>query len=420
METVFETCAGLDVHKRAVVACRRAGSNRETRTFGTTTGELLRLSDWLAEAGVTHVGIESTGEFWRPVHNVLEGCFEVWLLNPQHIKAVPGRKTDVADAEWIAQLMRHGLVRPSFIPPRAQRDLRDLTRHRTNFVRERATLVHRVQKVLESTNIKLASVATDVLGLSGRDMLAAIAAGEDDAAGLAALARGKLRSKRAELEAALAGRVRPHHRFLLAELLVQIGSVEETIARFDAQIAAQCAADEREDVVRLLDTIPGVGRATAEMLVAEIGTDMSRFPTAGHLASWAGMCPGSNESAGKQRSGRTRRGNVWLRSAMVAAAQSAVRSRTTSFSAQYQRLKARRGVKRAILAVAHARLVCAYHIILRREPYRELGPDYYDRRQPQATARKLTQRLRRLGFDVVVTPRPEQAPPEGLAPVFSG
>ena len=420
METVFAACVGLDVHKRTVVACRVVGSGRETRTFGTTTGELLTLSDWLAEAGVTHAGIESTGEFWRPVHNILEGSFEVWLLNAQHIKAVPGRKTDVTDAEWIAQLMRYGLVRPSFVPPRAQRDLRDLTRHRTNFVRERATLIHRVQKVLEGTNIKLASVATDVLGLSGRAMLAAIAAGEDDAERLADLARGKLRTKRAELEAALTGRVRPHHRFLLTELLVQIEGVEETIARFDAQIATLCEADEKEDVVRLLDTIPGVGRATAELLVAEIGTDMSRFPTAGHLASWAGMCPGNNESAGKRRSGRTRQGNVWLRSAMVAAAQSAVRSRKTSFWAQYQRLKARRGVKRAILAVAHAMLVCAYHIILRREPYRELGPDYYERRQPQAVARKLTRRLRNLGFDVVITPRANAEPRGASVPVFSG
>jgi transposase len=420
METVFAACAGLDVHQRTVVACRVAGRDRATRTFGTTTGELLRLADWLAEVNVTHVGIESTGEFWRPVHNILEGCFEVWLLNAQHIKAVPGRKTDVADAEWIAQLMRHGLVRPSFIPPRAQRDLRDLTRHRTNFVRERATLIHRVQKVLEGTNIKLAAVATDILGLSGRAMLAAIAAGEDDAAALADLARGKLRAKRAELEAALTGRVRPHHRFLLTELLAQIEGVEEAIGRFDAQIAAMCEADEQEAVVQLLDSIPGVGRATAEMLVAEIGSDMSRFPTAGHLASWAGLCPGSNESAGKHRSGRTRRGNVWLRSAMVAAAQSAVRSRTTSFYAQYQRLKARRGVKRAILAVAHAMLVCAYHIILRREPYRELGPDYYERRQPTATARKLAQRLRRLGFDVVITPRANAEPQGAPVPVFSG
>ena len=417
---MFAACAGLDVHTRTVVACRLAGRDRETRTFGTTTDELLKLSDWLAEAGVTHAGIERTGEFWRPVHNILEGTFEVWLLNAQHIKAVPGRKTDVADAEWIAQLMRHGLVRPSFVPPRAQRDLRDLTRHRTNFVRERATLIHRVQKVLEGTNIKLASVATDVLGVSGRDMLAAIAAGESDAERLADLARGKLRTKRAELEAALAGRVRPHHRFLLAELLVQIESVEETIARFDAQIAAMCEADEKEAVVQLLDTIPGVGRATAELLVAEIGTDMSRFPTAAHLASWAGMCPGSHESAGKQRSGRTRRGNVWLRSAMVAAAQSAVRSRKTSFHAQYQRLKARRGVKRAILAVAHAMLVCADHIILRREPYRELGPDYYDRRRPQATARKLTQRLRNLGFDVAISPRANAEPEGASVPGFSG
>ncbi|HEV2125604.1 MAG TPA: IS110 family transposase [Chloroflexota bacterium] len=419
MDVVYDVCAGIDVHKKTVVACRMGSGRRQTRTFGTTTGELLELSDWLAEAGVTHVGIESTGEFWRPVHNILEGNFEVWLLNAQHIKAVPGRKTDVADAEWIAQLVRHALVRPSFIPPREQRDLRELTRHRTNFVRERATLIHRVQKVLEGTNIKLSSVASDVLGLSGRDMLAAIVAGEDDPGTLAELARGKLRKKREELEAALTGHVRPHHRFLLAELLVQIESVEETIGRFDAQIKVMCEVDEKEEVIELLDTIPGVGRPTAEMLIAEIGTDMSRFPTAAHLASWAGLAPGNNESASKRRSGKTRRGNVWLRSAMVAAAQSAVRSRKTSYYSQYQRLKARRGVKRAILAVAHSMLVSAYYVISRRELYRELGPDYYDRRKPAATAHKLTQRLRNLGFHVIVTPRAEsvQAVPLGA---FSG
>lgn len=290
MEVIVEACAGLDVHKNTVTACSNVSTSGRTQVeikeFGATTSELLKLSDWLAAFEVTRVGIESTGEYWRPVHNILEGSVEVWLLNAAHIKAVPGKKTDVKDAEWIARLVRHGLVRPSFIPPREQRDLRELTRHRTNFVRERATLSNRVQKVLESTNIKLASVASDVLGLSGRDMLAAIVAGEQDAEVLADLARGKMRKKRQELEAALDGHVRPHHRFLLAELLIQIDGIEETIARFDEQIAAMCVVNDKEEMVQLLDTIPGVGRNTAEMLVAEVGTDMSRFPTAAHLAWW--------------------------------------------------------------------------------------------------------------------------------------
>ncbi len=280
MEVLFERCAGIDVHKRTAVVClvtpgARGRPLRQTRTFGTTTAELLALSDWLGMHSCTHVGIESTGEYWKPVHNLLEGTFEVWLLNARHVKAVPGRKTDVGDAQWLAELLRHGLVRPSFIPPRDQRDLRELTRHRTNFVRERATLIHRVQKVLEGTNIKLSSVASDVLVLSGRHMLAAIVAGENDPSTLAELARGKLRKKREELEAALTGHVRPHHRFLLAELLVQIEGVEETIGRFDAQIVHRCEADDKEEVVELLDTIPGVGRPTTEMLVAEIGVDIS-------------------------------------------------------------------------------------------------------------------------------------------------
>ncbi len=294
MEVVFERCAGIDVHKRTAVVCLLTPGQRgrpvaQTRTFGTTTQELLALSDWLGAHGCTHVGIESTGEYWKPVHNLLEGSFEVWLLNARHVKAVPGRKTDVGDAQWLAELLRHGLVRPSFIPPRHQRDLRDLTRHRTSFVRERATLVNRVQKVLEGANIKLGAVATDVLGASGRAMLQAILAGEGDGAVLAALAKGKLRKKRDQLERALTGRVRPHHRFLLAELLVQIDGLEESIARFDEQIRQACAANDEEAIVDLLDTIPGVGRETAERVVAEIGTDMAVSreypPTSGGL--WA-------------------------------------------------------------------------------------------------------------------------------------
>jgi len=277
---VFARCAGVDGQKRTVVVCLSTPDGRgppamETRTFGTTTDERLRLSDWLSAGGCTHVALESTADYWKPVHNLLEGVFEVWLLNAQHIKAVPGRKTDVRDAQWIAELLRHGLVRPSFIPPPHQRELRELTRHRTNFVRERATLSNRIQKVLESANLKLASVASDVLGVSGRAMLAAIAAGEEDAARLAELAKGRLRKKRAALEQALSGRVRPHHRFLLTELLVQIDAIAETIARFDEQLALAGAANEEGAIVELRDTIPGIARGTAELLVAEIGPDMA-------------------------------------------------------------------------------------------------------------------------------------------------
>lgn len=413
MEIVFERCAGVDVHKRTVVVClitpgERGQPTMETRTFGTTTDELLRLSDWLSAGGCTHVALESTADYWKPVHNLLEGSFAVWLLNAQHIKAVPGRKTDVRDAQWIAELLRHGLVRPSFIPPPHQRELRELTRHRTNFVRERATLSNRIQKVLESANLKLASVASDVLGVSGRAMLAAVAAGEEDAARLAALAKGRLRKKREALEQALSGRVRPHHRFLLTELLVQIDAIEETIARFDEQIALACATNDEEVVVELLDTIPGIARGTAELLVAEIGTDMGRFPSADHLASWAGLCPGNNESGGRQRSGRTRKGNAWLRAALVASAQAAVRTKGSYLAAQYHRIAARRGAKKAIIAVAHTLLTIAYHVIARREPYHELGADYFDRQKPAATAHRLVRRLRQLGFAVTIKAQPPE------------
>jgi transposase len=416
VEIVFERCAGVDVQKRTVVVClitpgERGQPTMETRTFGTTTDELLRLSDWLSAGGCTHVALESTADYWKPVHNLLEGSFAVWLLNAQHIKAVPGRKTDVRDAQWIAELLRHGLVRPRFIPPPHQRELRELTRHRTNFVRERATLSNRIQKVLESANRKLASVASDVLGVSGRAMLAAVAAGEEDAARLAALAKGRLRKKREALEQALSGRVRPHHRFLLTELLVQIDAIEETIARFDEQIALACATNDEEVVVELLDTIPGIARGTAELLVAEIGTDMGRFPSADHLASWAGLCPGNNESGGRQRSGRTRKGNAWLRAALVASAQAAVRTKGSYLAAQYHRIAARRGAKKAIIAVAHTLLTIAYHVIARREPYHELGADYFDRQKPAATAHRLVRRLRQLGFAVTI----EAQPPERAA-----
>jgi transposase len=403
MEIEHTHCAGLDVHKKTVVAAiivpdGQGGLRKEVRTFGTMTADLLGLSDWLLSFGVTHVAMESTGEYWKPIYNILEENFEVLLVNARHIKQVPGRKTDVMDAEWIADLLRHGLLRSSFIPPVGQRELRELTRHRTNFVRERATVVNRIQKTLESANIKLASVASNVMGVSGRAMLEAIVAGTTNATEMAGLAKGRLREKREQLDKALEGRVKPHHRFVLAELLCQVDSLDESIARFDAEIEKYCHPFEEE--VELLDTIPGVAQRIAEVIVSEIGNDMGRFPTADHLAAWAGVAPGNNESAGKRYSGTTRHGDRALTSALVQAAHAAARTRNTYLSAQYHRLAGRRGKKRAIVAVAHSILVISYHIIQRKEPYRDLGGDYFDQRRPEATAKHLLIRLQHLGYDI--------------------
>jgi transposase len=362
------------------------------------TSDLLALSDWLSGHGCTHVAMESTGEYWKPVFNLLEGDFEVLLVNPQHVKAVPGRKTDVKDAEWLAELLRHGLLRASFIPPVAQRELRDLTRYRRTFIRERATLANRLQKVLEGANIKLASVATDVLGVSGRAMIKSLIEGGLDPEGMAQLAKGRLRDKKETLARALEGRVRPHHRFVMAELLRQIEGLDEAINRFDEQIREMCRPFE--EAVALLDTIPGVGRQSAEMIVAEIGVDMSRFPSASHLASWAGVAPGNHESAGKRYSGRTRKGNRTLGTVLTQVAHAAARTKGTYLSSQYKRLAARRGSKKAIMAVAHSILVMAYHMILHKKPYREAGADYFDRLKPQVIARRLVRRLQALGYSI--------------------
>ena len=403
MEVVYRHCAGLDVHKKVVVAAiivldALGKLYRETRSFGTMTGDLLELSDWLLSWGVTHVAMESTGEYWKPVYNILENNFELLLINAQHIKAVPGRKTDVNDAEWIAELLRHGLLRASFVPPLGQRELRELTRYRSTFVRERATLVNRVQKVLESANIKLASVATDVMGVSGRAMLEGIVGGQATPEEMAELAKGRMREKRAELAKALSGRVKPHHRFVLTELLCQIDNLDEAVEHFNAQIEEYCRPFEQ--AVTLLDTIPGVGPETAQVIVAEIGVDMSRFPSANHLAAWAGVAPGNYESAGKRKSGRMRQGNKALKTALTQAAHAAARTKDTYLAAQAQHLTGRRGKKRAIMAVAHSILVIAYHLIQRQEPYRELGGNYFDQLRPEATAKRLVKRLERLGYQV--------------------
>jgi transposase len=403
MEVLYQVCCGLDVHKRTVAAClRRSGPQatrtEEIRTFGTTTRELLRLADWLATAGCTHVAMESTGIYWRPVYQILEGLFELLLVNAQHIKAVPGRKTDVKDCQWIARLLEHGLLRAGFVPPAPVRELRELTRYRRQLVQERAREANRVQKVLETANIKLGNVATDVLGASGRAMLKALIAGERDAEVLADLAQGLLRKKEAQLREALVGRVTDHHAFMLQELLSHIEFLDQQIALFDVRIEAQtrpfAAALEH------LDTIPGVARRSAEQILAELGDDMSRFPTAAQAASWTGICPGHHESAGKRKSGRTRKGNRWLRATLIECARGAVRARDSYLAAQYHRVARRRGDKKAIVAVGHSILVAAWHILRHGVAYRDLGRDHFDRLDRDRLIRYHTRRLADLGVGV--------------------
>ncbi len=403
MQIVIERAAGLDIHKQTVVAAVQTPESRSTRTFGTMTRELEQLAAWLLEQGITHVAMEATGVYWQPVYNVLEEHpFELLVVNAQHFKAVPGRKTDVKDAEWLADLLRHGLLRGSFIP---ERERRELVRYRKSLIRERASEINRIQKVLEGANIKLGPVASNILGVSGRQMLAAIIAGEEDPAVLADLARGKLQRKQAAREQALTGKLGAHQRYLLAEQLRHIEELEERIERLSAELADRLARVPADaEAVERLDSIPGVGPATAEVIVAEVGTDLSRFPTAKHLASWAGLCPGNRESAGKRQSGRTRKGNPWLREALVEAAEAAIRVKGTVFQALYHRLAARRGRKRAILAVAHRLLVVAYQLLQKGESYREVGADAFDERQRVVTGRRLAKRLQALGFRVTLEP----------------
>jgi transposase len=403
VQVVYERCCGLDIHKQLVVACLLVpGSGkeprREVRSFGTMTDELLQLADWLAGAACTHVAMESTGVFWKPIYNLLEGSFELLLVNARHIKQVPGRKTDVKDCEWIADLLRHGLLRGSFVPDRPQRKLRELTRYRTALVRERASEVNRLQKTLEGANIKLSSVATNVMGTSGRQILAALVSGSHDPAGMADLAQGKLRSKLQRLQRALTGSVGQHQRFMLAQQLAHLDGLDELIARVGSEIGERLRPFTT--MIRRLDSIPGVGLRTAENLIAEIGVDLSRFPTAAHLASWAGMCPGNDESAGKRRSGRTRKGNPWLRSALIEAAQAAARTRNTYLAAQYHRLGARRGKKKAVVALGHTILTIAYHLLSNETDYQDLGPTYFDQRDQQRVTQRLVRRLEGLGYSV--------------------
>jgi len=406
METMVERCAGLDVHKDTVVACvRRPGPKGqrevELREFGTKTGELLDLRDWLVEQGVTLVGMEATGVYWKPVYYVLEDALECWLLNARHLRNVPGRKTDMQDAAWIAQLVEHGLVRPSFVPPKPIRELRNLTRYRKAQIEERTRESQRLDKILQDAGIKLSSVVSDLRGKTSRDILNALVAGEMDGPQLAELARGQLRKKRPELGAALRGRFSGHHALLVGEILAKLDYLDELVGRISDEVGRAIAPFAEQ--VQLLDTIPGVDRRMAEALIAEIGVDMSRFGSSARLASWAGLCPGQHESAGRSRGGTTRKGSKWLRTHLTQATKSAARTKGSYLAAQYARLRGRRGHAKATIAVAHSILVAAYHILDRMEPYHDLGEDWFVRRHsPEQHARRLVHQLALLGYQVDV------------------
>jgi transposase len=407
MEAIFRSVAGFDVHSKTVAVCLRRVIDgkvfKEIRTFGTMTRDLLALSDWLTSEGVTHVAMESTGVFWKPIYNILEGQCEILLVNARHIKNVPGRKTDVKDCEWIAQLLHCGLLHGSFIPPKPQRELRDLTRMRTQLTREMSAVANRIHKVLEDTNVKLGLVATDVLGVSGRKMIAALIDGETDTATMADLACGRLREKIPLLQQALLGKVTDHHRFLLKALMDHLTYLEGQIDRFNQRIEE--AARPFEKAITALIPMPGYDRASAQSVIAEIGQDMNQFPTDAHLCSWARVCPGNNESAGKRKSGATGQGNRWLETTLVQVAWAASRKKKSYFQAQYRRLAGRRGKKRAIVAVAHSILTDTYHILKEGTSYRELGGDHFDRLQHDRIRRYHVRRLQDLGYPVVLGAR---------------
>jgi transposase len=407
MEVLHPHCAGLDVHKDTVVACVRhmvnATVKREVKTFDTTTKGLLALADWLASEGCTHVAMEATGVYWKPVWHVLsDGDFDLVLANARHVKNVPGRKTDVNDATWLADLLAHGLIRASFVPDTATQVLRSLLRTRKQLVRERSGHVQRLQKTLEDANIKLDSVISDIMGVTGRAMLEAVIGGESDPAKLAALADPRIKTAPEKLREALHGRIMPHHRLLLQLHLQQIDALNVAIGSLDREVDARI--EPFRTVVELMLAIPGISDLSARVIAAEIGTDMSRFATASHLISWAGLCPKNDESAGKRRSTRLRQGAPWLKTTLVQCAWAAVRKKNSYHHAQFHRLRSRRGAKKAICAVAASMLTTIYHMLSNGTCYNDLGPDYFDRRSKSQHANRLVTRLQNLGYTVQISP----------------
>ena len=405
MDRVLDRCAGLDVHQKTVVACIRVPGERgrrqqDVRTFGTTTADLLTLRDWLVAQEVTHVALESTGVYWKPVYYALEDALTCVLVNAAHLHHVPGRKSDLQDCVWLAQVLEHGLIRGSFVPPAPIRDLRDLTRYLNTVIQDRTRVANRLQKVLEDAGIKLASVASDVLGVSGRAMLQALVAGTTDPTTLADLARGQLRRKLPALREALTGHFRPHHAFLVGRLLADLEYCEEAIA--DTSLRIEELMRPFASQLARLDTIPGINRRTAEVVIAEMGADMTVFPTARHAASWTGLAPGQHESAGKRRAVKTRPGNQWLRTAIVEAALGATRKRDSALRARYQRLARHRGHQKAIVALARTVLTTAYYVLARETTYRELGAAYFDQRDHEQVKRRALRTLQRLGYTVSV------------------
>jgi transposase len=412
LKEVYPNCAGLDVHKRFVTACRltvdEQGTTRsERRKFSTMSADLEELATWLAAGCCTHVAMESTGVYWQPIYNILEGRFELFVVNAQSIKRMVGRKTDMTDAEWIATLMQHGLLQRSFIPDRPQCELRDLSRYRLRLVQERTRFANRLQKVLEGTNIKLSAVVSDLQGVSAQAILRQLLSGETDPRVLAELAKGMLRNKRQELERALVGQITPHQRYLLSDLLIHLDFLDEQMAKQDARIEEQLSSMPRyPEVVCLLDTIPGIDRQLAILIVAEIGVDMSRFPSDRHLTAWAGVAPGNNETGGKRRAAEVRQGNKYLCSGLVLGAHGAAHTKGSYLQSLYHRIAARRGKGRAAVAVGRTILQMAYHMIRRNQVYQELGSNYLDALDKARTAKRLLQRLEALGFEITVTERP--------------
>jgi transposase len=414
MDTIFAKVAGLDVHQKFITVAVRCRSETgklfaEVRTYRTMTRDLRAMADYLEALGVTHVALESTGVLWKPVWNILEGRFTLLLVNPAHIKQVPGRKSDVSDAEWIAQLLQCGLLRSSFVPRRELRQLRDLTRFRAQLASEQTRLANRIHKVLEDANIKLSAVASDILGKSGRAMLWALIRGEQDPETLAEMAQGVLRGKIPELKLALEGHFTEHHRFLVEHLLGHLDELERHEEELSGRIAEQFRPLLDDARVERLDAIPGVNRTTIENVVAEIGVDMSVYPDEDHLSSWAGICPGNEESAGKRLRNRTTRKNRWLRRALIEAAWAASRTKQSYLGAQYRRLAARRGKKRALLAVGHTLLVIFYHMLKSDVEYQDLGVEYFDRLEPERLRRYLVKRLEKLGYQVTLKTQDEAA-----------